>query len=163
MKEDGYALNSQLIREYLEHISRADKDSNLSASRVRKYYRDKGGFVWIDTKGVDGRPGTVVSTLQARLPEMGFNTNVFNVKQISDDFERMQTLNFDEKNDINHVAARLEYNLTKAYLRYVTGQHFGFINPDPTATCSTSTWSTPTMPTRGQRCSGQPPTASMTT
>ena len=130
MKEDGYALNSRLIREYLEHISRADKDSNLSASRIKKYYRDKGGIVWIDSKGVDGRAGTVVSTLQARLPEMGFNTKVFNLKQISDDLERMQTLNFDGKNDINHVAARLEYNLTKAYLRYVTGQHFGFINPD---------------------------------
>ncbi len=129
MKEDGYALNSQLVREYLEHFSRTDRDSNLAASRIKKYYREKGSVVWVDARGVDSRAASVVSTLQARLPEMGFNSEVFCLRQITDDLERMRTLDFDKKNDINHVAARLEYNLTKAYVRYVTGQQFGFVNP----------------------------------
>lgn len=42
----------------------------------------------------------------------------------------MRSLDFGEgKNSINHVAARLEYRLTKACLRYAYGQRFGFINP----------------------------------
>ena len=130
MKTDEYALNSQLIRENLEHISRADNDSNLQSSRIKKYYREKGRIVWIDALGVDSRADSLLSTLKARLPEMGFNNEVFKVAQISADLDRMRTLNFDEKNDINKVAARLEYHLTKAYLRYVTGERFGFVNPD---------------------------------
>ena len=34
-----------------------------------------------------------------------------------------------DDNRINDVMARLEYNLTKAYLRYTSGQRFGFVNP----------------------------------
>ena len=95
MKADEYALNAPLVREYLEHISRADNDSCLSASRVKKYYREKGGIVWIDALGIDCRADSLLSTLKARLPEMGFNMKVFKVKQISDDLDRMHTLNFD--------------------------------------------------------------------
>ena len=32
--------------------------------------------------------------------------------------------------DINRVYARLEYNLTKAFLRYCSGQHFGYLNAE---------------------------------
>ena len=130
MKADEYALNAHLIREYLEHFSRTDKDSNLFASRIKKYYREEGSIVWLDAMGVDDRADTLLTTLKARLPEMGFNMAVFNVRQISEDLDRMRTLDFDDKNDINHVAARLEYHLTKAYVRYVAGERFGFVNPN---------------------------------
>ena len=129
LRADEYALNPQLIRENLEHISRADNDSNLSSQRIRKYYRHRGSIVWLDASGFDSRADTLLATLKARLPEMGFNGEVFRIKQIGADLDRIRTLSFDQRNDINSVAARLEYNLTKAYLRYVTGQHFGFVNP----------------------------------
>jgi hypothetical protein len=61
---------------------------------------------------------------------MGFTEHSFRVPQIERDLERMRSLDFDSAtNSANRVAARLEYNLTKAYLRYVTGQRFGFTNP----------------------------------
>ena len=53
------------------------------------------------------------------------------MKQIVEDIERLRSLAFDKAdNGINRVLARLEYNLTKAYLLYVAGQHFGFTNPN---------------------------------
>ena len=42
----------------------------------------------------------------------------------------MRTLTFDDSNPINLVAARLDYYLTKACLRYCYGQRFGFMNPN---------------------------------
>ena len=54
----------------------------------------------------------------------------FRVYEIEDGLKRFRTLDFDKQsNSINKVAAQLEYNLTKAYLRYTTGQKFGFVNP----------------------------------
>lgn len=45
----------------------------------------------------------------------------------------MKKLDFDTlpdaDNGINRVYARLEYSLTKAFLRYCEGQRFGFTNP----------------------------------
>ena len=38
-------------------------------------------------------------------------------------------LDLTEEQDINRVMARLEYNLTRAYLRYASCQHFGYVNP----------------------------------
>lgn len=49
--------------------------------------------------------------------------------QIRRDLQRMRSLDFDKHNTASKVVARLEYNLTKAYLRYVCGQRFGFVNP----------------------------------
>ena len=130
MKVDGYALNSQEIRENLEHFSTSDRESNPVVGRVRKYYREGRPLVWIDVMGVDNRADTLLATLRSKLPEMGFNDKHFRLRQIEEDLDRMRTLNFNESDNVNKVAARLEYNLTRAYLRYVTGQRFGFVNPN---------------------------------
>ena len=130
MKDETYALNSQTIKENLEHICRNDHNDNYAAKRVHQYYRNNGKLIWVDYTGVDSRADTLLATLNTRLPEIGFNENVFCVKQIAEDLERMRTLCFDESNPINLVAARLDFNLTSAYLRYVIGQRFGFVNPN---------------------------------
>jgi murein L,D-transpeptidase YcbB/YkuD len=130
MKDDVYALDARLIREHLGHFCDADNDGSPTVVRVRKYYRNEGPLVWVDALGTDFRGDTLLATLRARLHDMGFSEKPFCVRQISEDLERMRTLTFDTKNDINRVAARLEYNLTKAYMRYVSGQRFGFVNPN---------------------------------
>ena len=44
--------------------------------------------------------------------------------------KRLRTLDFDKsQNSISKVLARMEYRLTKAYLRYVAGQRYGYVSP----------------------------------
>lgn len=53
------------------------------------------------------------------------------VSQIEKDLNIIKSLNVSDGNDnINIILARLEYNLTKALLRYSTGLRFGMVNPD---------------------------------
>ena len=130
LKSDGYALSAQQIRESLEHILRADADAATADLRAKDYYRHGQPFVWIDRLGVDDRADTLIAELHRRVADMGFTERSFRVAQIESDLSRMRRLDFDAANSVNHVAARLEYNLTKAYLRYVLGQRFGFTNPD---------------------------------
>lgn len=144
LRSSEYALNSTLIRENLEHILRADTDDASADRRVRAYYREHRPYVWLNRQGIDLRADTLIAELHHRIADMGFTERSFRLSQIETDLQRMRALDFDAKrNTASSVAARLEYNLTKAYLRYVLGQRFGFTNPNyvlnhlaPTATDS---------------------------
>lgn len=128
-REQQYALNSHHVRESLEHFLREDRDSSRADFNVRRYYRQGGGLVWIDRYGVDQRADTLLSWLRRCLPSMGFSEQAFGLRQIESDLERMRSLTFDASNTVNAVAARIEYGLSKAYVRFVMGQRFGFVDP----------------------------------
>jgi len=127
---DEYVLNSLAVKENLEHICAGDSDGSYAAKQTKHYYREGAALLWIDYQGVDDRADTLVSVLREKLPEIGFSEQAFQVRQIVDDLETMRTLRFDSRSPISLVASRLDYNLTKAYLRYVAGQRYGFVNPN---------------------------------
>jgi murein L,D-transpeptidase YcbB/YkuD len=53
------------------------------------------------------------------------------VPQIAEDLAIVRELSFDSLGvDINDLLPRLDYRLSKAYVRYTTGQRFGFMRPD---------------------------------
>lgn len=128
MKMQKYSIRSYHIRGQIDSLCKYDKDSTLTDYRVRSYYLNRKPFLWIDRNGIDKRVDTLLVYL-SKVEDMGFTEKSFSVKKIRYDVERVRHLDFDSINDINIVLARLEYRLTKAYLRYVTGQRFGFVNP----------------------------------
>lgn len=130
MDSSAFALNSHAIRSYIDRLMHEDSDSMMADFRARGYYAGRGNFLWIDRKGIDHRADTLLKYLED-IDRMGFSRRKFRVGQIESDLKHIRTLDFDTAaNRINRVMARLEYNLTKAYLRYVTGQRFGFVNPN---------------------------------
>ena len=113
----------------MDSLMNNDSGSTVADLHTKRYYRNHGGFLWVDRHGIDHRADTLLTYLQ-KVDEMGFKTKHFYVNQITQDLEKLHSLNLGEGNeDINHVMARLEYRLTKSYLRYVGGQRFGFVNP----------------------------------
>lgn len=130
LETPSYALNSTKIKEHIASLCYADKDSSTADYRVRTYYLKGGQFLWIDRNGIDSRPDTLLAELHSQVEEMGFTERSFDVKRIQVDLDRLRNLDFDDStNTINRVMARLEYRLTKAYLRYIIGQRFGYVNP----------------------------------
>lgn len=86
--------------------------------------------MWINRCGIDAAQIRSLVDCADIIVQMGFDTEKFRVGQIIEDLRRIENLSFDSAhNNINHVYARLEYNLTKFYLRYTYGQRFGFVNP----------------------------------
>lgn len=129
LQDNSLHLNSKKINQLLYRMSRADRDSLVADARTRRYYREGGNLLWVDRLGIDKRADTLLTYLNS-VEEMGFKKGVFGVAQIERDLKRLRTLDVDTGiTDINRVAARLEYNLTKAFLRYTAGQHYGFTNP----------------------------------
>ncbi len=115
------------IRRQMEALMGQDRDSMTADYRTRSYYRKGGSFVWIDRKGIDHRAYTLLAYLR-KVTDIGFSLRKFGVKQIEADLQAIRTLQTGG-DDVEEVLARLEYRLTKAYLRYAAGQRFGYVNP----------------------------------
>lgn len=130
MDTSAFRLNSHRIAEYINVMMRNDGDSMIADFRTRSFYIRNGGFLWISRCGIDSNANTLLSYI-SKVEELGFSLEKFRVHDIEEDIRRFRNLDFDTTaNSINKVMARLEYNLTKAYLRYTTGMRFGFVNPD---------------------------------
>ena len=126
----GQTINSHHIRNFIDSLMGTDKDSTVADYHTRSYYLNGGRFLWIDRKGVDSRADTLLYWLR-RVGEMGFSTRSFCVENVEQDLHSVRVLQLDNTHhgNVNAVLARLEYQLTKAYFRYVAGQRFGFTNP----------------------------------
>lgn len=127
----GWSINSHHIRRCIDSLLDADKDSMTADFRLRSYYLQDGPFLWIDRAGLDDRADTLLARLR-EVEQMGFSPRQFCIGEIEEDLKDVRTLHIDSTraNDVNAVLARLEYHLTKAYLRYAAGQRFGFANPN---------------------------------
>ena len=130
MKAPAFVLGPQQIADHLRELAAADRSSLEADRHTREHYAAaSSSLIWIDRQGADHRADTLLSWLH-RVSEIGFTERSFLVDDIERDLLRLRTLDFDEKkNTASRVAARLEYHLTKACLRYCYGQRFGFINP----------------------------------
>ena len=130
LNDKKYSISDQAVR---EHISRLIKDDGvlISADRqVIRYYAENKPFIWINRLGIHNRADTLLKIIQ-KANLYGFSTRMLKVSQIEKDLNIIRSLNVSDGNDnINIILARLEYNLTKALLRYSTGLRFGMINPD---------------------------------
>ena len=129
MRVPEYEQNSIKIQAEISRQIHSDKENLAVDSKSRAHYLSKRPWLWISRVGVDKKADTLISFLEG-VEEMGFATSRFKVQKIKDDLRRFRNLDFDTlDNKINKVLGRLEYNLTKAYLRYATGQRYGFVNP----------------------------------
>lgn len=97
---------------------------------VRTYYRGGGPMVWLTRLGIDERADSLLAQL-AQVGRMGFSPRRFGADEIRADLRRARELRFDDgPHQASRVFARLEYYLTRGYLRLVVGQRFGFIDPN---------------------------------
>ncbi len=108
----------------------ADKVCCQADRFIRTYYRSGGQLVWITRLGVNQGADSLLARL-AKVRDMGFSSKRFGVAEIAADLRRVRDLDFDSgDNQASVVFARLEYYLTRGYLRYVVGQRFGFVDPN---------------------------------
>jgi len=130
LKTPAFVLDAASIKRQLCEIASKDTPQTAADRAVRDYYSENSEhLLWIDRLGVDSRPDTLLSWLH-QVGQMGLSERAFYVAPIEALLQRLRQMDFQPSSDINRVAAQLEYHLSKACLRYVYGQRFGFINPN---------------------------------
>ena len=135
-----HALDTTEQGKYLTHFLDADTSKWEADKKVREYYQTaveqlqtQRTFepLWYDRAGVKDQADMLLAQLQQDLTKHGLDPKAFFLPEIESDLEIVHQLSFDSVGQsINEVLPRLEYHLTKAYVRYTTGQRYGFIRPD---------------------------------
>lgn len=130
MRRPDFAVDSREIRKHLKVLARTDNGDLTADKHIRRHYEEERPFLWIDRHGIDERADSLMTFLE-QVEQSGLSPDVFRRKQLTIDMERIRSLDVgDSVKDINLVLARLEYNLTKAFMRYCVGQRFGYLNAE---------------------------------
>lgn len=124
---DSYRVSVSRVNEQIGTLLKGDCGTTAADRRARGYYLSGGSLLWVKRGGVTSQADTLLQYLKT-VDSIGFSRTSFFVSEIEADLERMKSLDF-AGCDINELAARLDYNLTRAYLRYAMGQRYGFVNP----------------------------------
>ncbi len=126
--DDGYVVSNTRIRHFIDSLQ-TTVSTLCDADRLTDdYYAQRKPYLWIDRSGTDLRGDTMMKwaddVVRTGLPEKKFY-----LPQIRENLRRLRALDFDDKHTANRTFAMLEYYLTRGYLRYVSGQRFGFVSP----------------------------------
>ena len=118
------------IHQEIETLCHRNRFRFPSDKYVAHFYRNQSHLIWFDWYGIKPQADTLLSKLD-RVGEHGLQPVFFLKDSIKLDMRRL--LDFyshsDKATDINRVIARLEYHLTKSFLRYYAGQRYGFVQP----------------------------------
>ena len=128
--DNNLRLDNDKIQENIRHFVMADTGNERADIHARRHYLNGGRLLWITRGGVSSKADSLLAYV-ARVEAEGIPREHFLYSDISADLERVRELRFDisKRGDINRVYARLEFRLTKAFLRYVEGQRFGYVDP----------------------------------
>ena len=129
-----YALDTMQLEEQMAQILKADT-SHLGADKaVRAHYKSAERLIdtplWFTRMGVAPEADELLECLRRDAPLCGLDTSAFFVPQIARDLFVVHKLAFDSLDiNINELLPRLDYNLSRAYVRYTTGLRYGFMRP----------------------------------
>jgi len=125
---DGYVISNSRIRHFIDSL-RTTVSTLCEADRLTDdYYARRQPYLWIDRGGTDLRSDTMMKWVE-EVARTGLPERKFYLPQIRENLRRLRALDFDAAHTVSRTMATLEYYLTRGYLRYVSGQRFGYINP----------------------------------
>ena len=128
------ALDTVQLEQSLKHILSKDTSRWSFDQALKKRYTALTKFedtpIWYSRMGVIGEADSLLSYLRHELPQSGLDTTAFFLPEIAEDLGIVRALAFDSVGqNINDLLPRLDYHLSKAYMRYAVGQRFGFVRP----------------------------------
>ena len=118
-------------RQWLQNYVASHRENLVTDKNVSHYYKNDGTWFWIseDTAFL-AKADILTDFLEKEAQEMGFTPKAFFTEDIRAEVNHLRTMDFDSTcTSAVETMALLEWQLSKAYLRYAQGQRFGFTNP----------------------------------
>lgn len=114
----------------LDYINKnCDKTSSLSSNAIRDFYKDGGSFIWIDQFTNNSHIDSLLYWLDNAYLQHALNQNIFYPSNIKSKIKKLRSLDIKKEDNINELLGDVEFTFSKAYLYYVSGLSYGFINP----------------------------------
>ena len=125
------SLDTLRMHQHLRTLIERDSSKLAVDQMVKHRYDSLGTAIWFSENGIDSSAYMVVQHLRSSLSQDGLNPDAFLIDEIEEDLGIVEKQSFDSLGvDINEVLMRLDYNLSKSWMRYVKGQRYGFVRPD---------------------------------
>lgn len=125
---DSCSLYSGKIRATISELIRTTPTTLYTDAFLNRYYNQEGPFLWITRNGVDQRADSLLA-LCSDAARWGMPASVFETESLKKDLEKVRSLNFTSSEEISAAYGRLEYRLTRNYLRLLCGLRFGLLQP----------------------------------
>lgn len=134
--DPAYLIDTVVVQKYLTEAADTMHLRMYADKYTKKHFlnenenEDAGGYVWISGDGVTCQADTLLRYLRT-VEGFGFREESFFVDDIQADIDtvRAHYLQDATQDSMNLVMARLEFNLTRAMLRYAYGQRYGYVKP----------------------------------
>lgn len=123
----GDTIDSLRLCQTFDSLIALDHDTLFADKVAFQYYKDNHHLCWMTSKGIVPEADSLMAYI-SHVKDLGFEPSQFFVKDIAEDRERVDSLDFSEY-DVYTVIARMDMMMTRAFLRYVGGQRYGFTNP----------------------------------
>lgn len=127
LKTPAFVISPARLHGELLSLWNAPDDTIASDAEARRYYCAGRPYLWITRWGISTAADSLLTELHT-LTAIGFSERAFGLEQIEADLAKLRALRPDA-DGISRLLARLEYRLTRAYLRYAAGERFGYVNP----------------------------------
>lgn len=132
LRTSKYEISDDRIFTDIKRLISREESQCIADIHTRRHYIHTTEMLWITRSGVSVNADSLLACV-SRVDTLGLSREYFYYTQLKDDLNRVRRLNFDSVshsyNSAVKVFARLEYYLTKSFLRYTEGQRFGFMNP----------------------------------
>lgn len=121
-----YSLKSRHIRNEIAQLAQGEPKMYADAF-TKRYYTEKRRFIWITRHGIGRNADTLLAYLN-KVEDDGLKLSSFSVSKIEKGLQQLRDRK-ESKEDVNKLMGQLEYQLTKAFLRYAAGQRYGYTQP----------------------------------
>ena len=123
-----YTVDGKSIANELKHSSEVwPQHMYADAYTHRHYQHEDARLLWINRMGVNRQADTLMQYL-AKADEMGFSPQIFTLDTLQAMVDSVRSYRLSGQK-AGEVLGRIEFLLTRAYMRYVCGQRYGFIKP----------------------------------
>ncbi len=129
LKKSDYIVSKQKLDFYIDSFRLSERDTNYVDIVTNRYYAERRPYLWISRWGISKQADTLLQKF-AEARKAGLPEQRFFFYRLSENLHRMKERDFDNRHTVSRTLAALEYYLTKSYLRYCSGQRFGFVNPN---------------------------------
>jgi len=120
------------VRNTIDSVAKEDKGWMYADDYSEPiYFKEKDTLYWVNEWGIDDRADTLLSWLQ-EVENEGLQRSSFRLDEMEEDLLAFRKLKPDscEQADVCQLLGRLEYRLTRAYLRFAFGQRYGYTRPN---------------------------------
>lgn len=121
-------VDSLTLHRAISAVCDADTDTTAADDAVRRFYRENHELCWLNDLGtLTDQVDSLLAYLE-RAGETGMPSSLFFIDDIKADRLLLDSLDFSTC-DMHSLVSRLDYRLTKAFVRYSAWQRYGIVNP----------------------------------